>query len=68
MGGATSLTQLFISVITVHELEIGVLLVERRDPRHGRLLRRWLDDRVVGGFGTRILPVDTAVVRHTLGD
>lgn len=59
------LAQLFISVVTVHELEIGVLLVERRDPRQGRLLRRWLDDRVVAGFGTRILPVDIAVVRRS---
>ena len=57
------LTQLFVSVISIHELEIGVLLAERRDPRQGRLLRTWLDDRVVAGFGSRILPVDIAVVR-----
>lgn len=60
-----SLTQLFISVITIHELELGVLLAERRDPRQGRLLRAWLDGRVVAGFGTRILPVDTSVVRRS---
>ncbi len=34
------LTLLFVSVITIHELEMGVLLAERRDPRQGRLLRR----------------------------
>lgn len=59
------LAQLFLSVVTIHELEMGVLLAERRDPRQGRLLRAWLDDRVVAGFGTRILPVDTAVVRRS---
>jgi predicted nucleic acid-binding protein len=59
------LTQLFVSVVTIHELEIGVLLAERRDPRQGRLLRAWLDGRVVAGFGTRIVPVDTAVVRRS---
>jgi hypothetical protein len=59
------LTQLFVSVVTIHELEVGVLLAERRDPRHGRLLRAWLDGRVVAGFGTRIVPVDTAVVRRS---
>jgi predicted nucleic acid-binding protein len=59
------LAQLFISVITIHELELGVLLAERRDPRQGRLLRTWLDGRVVAGFGTRILPVDTAIVRRS---
>jgi toxin FitB len=58
------LTQLFVSVVTLHELEIGVLLAERRDPRQGKLLRAWLDGRVIAGFGTRILPVDTAVVRR----
>jgi toxin FitB len=59
------LTQLYVSVVTIHELEMGVLLAERRDPRQGRLLRTWLDGRVVAGFGTRILPVDTAVVRRS---
>ena len=59
------LTQFFVSVVTIHELEMGVLLAERRDPRQGRLLRTWLDGRVVAGFGTRILPVDTAVVRRS---
>lgn len=64
-AAAIPLTQLFLSVITIHELEMGVLLAERRDPRQGRLLRTWLDGRVVAGFGARILPVDTAVVRRS---
>jgi len=59
------LTQLFVSVVTIHELEVGVLLAERRDPRQGRLLRTWLDGRVVAGFGTRILPIDTAIIRRS---
>lgn len=59
------LTQLFVSAITIHELEMGVLLAERRDPRQGRLLRAWLDGRVIAGFGARILPVDVAVVRRS---
>ncbi len=60
-----ALTRLFVSVITIHELEMGVLLAERRDPRQGRLLRAWLDGRVVPGFGARVLPVDVAVVRRS---
>jgi predicted nucleic acid-binding protein len=59
------LAQLFVSVVTIHELEMGVLLVERRDARQGRLLRTWLDGRVIAGFGTRILSVDTAIVRRS---
>lgn len=64
-AASVPLTQLFVSVITIHELEMGVLLAERRDPRQGRLLRAWLDTRVVTGFGTRVLPVDTSVVRRS---
>lgn len=56
--------QLFISAITVLELETGVLLVERRDPQQGRLLRSWLDSHVLPGFAGRILPVDAAVAQR----
>lgn len=52
---------LFVSVITVQELEIGVLLSERKDPSSGAVLRRWLDHHVMPAFAERILPVDTAV-------
>jgi hypothetical protein len=52
---------LYISVITVHELEVGTLRVERRDARQGAALRVWLEDRVLRTFAGRILPVNTAV-------
>lgn len=52
---------LYISVITVQELEIGVLLAERRDPAQGAVLRTWLDKHVLPAFNKHILPVDTAV-------
>lgn len=55
---------LFISAITVLELEMGVLLVERRDPAQGAILREWLDKHVVPAFHDRILPVDVAVAQH----
>jgi toxin FitB len=53
--------ELYLSAITVHELEIGVLAAERKDPPQGRVLRAWLDDHVLPAFDGRILPVDTAV-------
>lgn len=56
--------QLFISAITVHELEYGVLLAERSDPPQGALLREWLDRSVTGAFADRVLPVDEAVARR----
>ncbi len=48
---------LYISVITIHELEIGVLLSERRDPVQGAVLRAWLNDQVVPAFDARILDI-----------
>lgn len=58
---------LFLSVITVQELEIGVLLAERRDPPQGAILRTWLEDHVLPAFADRILPVDTAIARRGAG-
>lgn len=55
---------LFISTITLHELDIGVLLAERRDPQQGAILREWLDRLVLPAFNGRVLPLDTAVARR----
>jgi hypothetical protein len=56
---------LFLSAITIQELEIGTLLVERRDPSRGAILRTWLEGHVLPMFADRILPVDTAVARRS---
>ena len=56
---------LYISVITVQELEIGVLLVERRDKSQGAVLRVWLNEHVLPAFNGRILTVDTAVAQRS---
>lgn len=55
---------LYLSAISILELEIGVLLVERRDRAQGKILRTWLEARVLPAFEDRILPIDTAVVRR----
>jgi toxin FitB len=55
---------LFISAITILELEAGVLLVERRDAKQGAVLRAWLDGQVLPAFSGRILAVDTAVAQR----
>jgi hypothetical protein len=55
---------LFLSVMTVLELDLGVLQVERRDPRQGAVLRAWLEQHVLPAFSGRVLPVDTAVARR----
>jgi predicted nucleic acid-binding protein len=58
------IADLFISTVTIHELEIGVLLVERRDPLQGAVFREWLDSQVLSAFDGCILPLDVAVARR----
>ena len=57
-------SELYLSVITLHELELGVLLAERRDPAQGGVLRTWRENHVHPAFAGRILPVDEAVARQ----
>lgn len=59
-----SATHLFLSAITILELETGVLLIERRDPTQGAMLRSWLNLHVFPAFSDRILPIDTAVAQR----
>jgi predicted nucleic acid-binding protein len=56
-----SAPSLFLAAITLHELEKGVLLMERRDRRQGAELRTWLDGSLMPAFAGRILPVDERV-------
>jgi predicted nucleic acid-binding protein len=63
-ASATPATSFFLSSITVLELELGVLLMERQDPTQGMILRAWLDDQVLPRFSGRVLAVDTAVAQR----
>ena len=55
---------LFLSAITILELEIEVLLIERHDAVQGAVLREWLEGHVLTAFSQRVLPVDTAVAQR----
>ena len=55
---------LFLSAITILELEIEVLLIERRDSVQGAVLREWFEGHVLTAFSQRVLPVDTAVAQR----
>jgi hypothetical protein len=56
--------RLFLSVVSVLELEIGILLIERRDSQQGTLLRSWMEEQVFPAFNGRILAIDTAVAQR----
>ena len=55
---------MFLSVITVLELELGALQAARRDKAQGLVLRAWIDSQILPGFDGRIFPVDTAVAQR----
>ncbi|MBK5355030.1 type II toxin-antitoxin system VapC family toxin [Pseudomonas sp. TH41] len=59
--------RMFISAITLKELETGVLRIERRDPAQGKVLRTWLKRHVMPAFDGRILPIDAAVALRCAG-
>ena len=61
---AVPLAVQFVSAVTLAELEVDVLRIERRDRRQGAALRRWFDEDVRPAFAGRILPVDAAVARR----
>jgi toxin FitB len=55
---------LFLSAISILELEIGILLIERRERSQAVILRSWMEDHVLPAFNGRILAVDTPVARR----
>ena len=55
---------LFVSAITILELEYGVLLIERKDEAQGAILRSWLEGQVMPSFADRVLSVDVTVARR----
>jgi predicted nucleic acid-binding protein len=56
-------SDLFLSVVTILEIEAGALMVGRREEAQGAMLRAWIDDKVLPAFEGRILSVDLAVAQ-----
>ena len=61
---AFPVASLYLSAISILELEIGILLLERRDQKQGAVLRAWMDRHVVPTFADRVLAIDTAVAQR----
>ena len=60
-AGSVDQADMFLSVITIMEIELGIALLERRDTRQAGVLQLWLHDKVMPAFAGRILPVDTTI-------
>jgi len=56
---------LYLSAITVHELELGILLLARRDAVGGDSLRDWLQNQILISYAGRIIPVDSAIAQQS---
>jgi predicted nucleic acid-binding protein len=56
-------SDMFLSAITILEIEAGTLMLLRRDQAQGQVLRKWIDGMVLPSFRGRILSVDTEVAQ-----
>lgn len=56
--------EMFISALTIMELEIGILRVERRDAAQGARLRAWFETQVCPEFEDRTLIIDGTIARR----
>lgn len=56
--------EMFISALTLMELETGILRIERRDFEQGTRLRVWFETQVCPEFEDRTLSIDAAIVRR----
>ena len=56
--------KLFISALTLLEIENAAARLGRKDRAAGLVVREWIDERVMPAFEGRVLPVDAAVVRR----
>jgi hypothetical protein len=61
---SVSASDLYLSAITILELDLGFLLLERRDAVQGAMLRSWVRGRVLESFAGRILAVDVAIAQR----
>ena len=57
------MADLYISVVTVGEIERGIVQQQRHNPDFAQDLSGWLD-RILDLYGDRILPVDVATARR----
>lgn len=63
-ASSVPLASTYLSAITILEIELGALSVERRDDAQGRVLRAWIDGQILPRFEGRILPIDAAIAQR----
>lgn len=54
---------LYVSALTIAEIERGVVAKERTDAAQGETLRRWFEGNLLPAFAGRVLPFDVTAAR-----
>ena len=57
-------SSLYLSVVTVLEIELGIARLARRDATQANHLQSWLEDDLLDVFKGRILSIDVPVARR----
>jgi toxin FitB len=52
---------MFLSAITILEIELGILRIQQRDRKQAQILKKWLMEMVLPTFVDRILPFDVPI-------
>ena len=63
-ASAIPVTNFFLSVVTILEIELGAFQIARRDQAQGMILRSWIDEQILPRFDGRILGIDVAVAQR----
>lgn len=60
-AASVDMADVYLSAITLQELEMGVRFSERDHPKRGAVLRDWMTRQVNHHFSARVLPINAAV-------
>lgn len=63
-ANALPAASVFISAISILEIERGALMIARKDAAQGAMLRSWVDHQILLRFEGRVLAVNTAVAQR----
>jgi predicted nucleic acid-binding protein len=55
---------LYLSVVSILEIQIGMLQIERRDPIQAEILRGWIEGKILPGFAGKVLPIDIEIAQR----
>lgn len=64
-ASAIPVTNFFISVISILEIELGAQLMACKDVAQGTVLRTWIDQQVLRRFDGRIIAIDASVAQRS---